>query len=240
MSEVKHKGYRLRRCAAMLVLTGLAPISGCISQEGFFKAVRDGDARTVKTMCHDNPSLVSIEDGAGRTGLNIAIYCNKPEVVQVLVAAGTDMYHESVQLAMPLSDAAYFGKIEIVKILLAAGCDVNRQPQHAWAQGDGTALHNAVGGDKSAIVKLLLENKANVNARAKFLDGATPLHLAAVRDGSNPECLEIVRVLLDHGADVNAKCDDGKTPLTLALETPIANKEGKPIIDLLVAHGAKQ
>ncbi|EAX73956.1 ankyrin repeat protein, putative [Trichomonas vaginalis G3] len=42
-------------------------------------------------------------------------------------------------------------------------------------------------------------------------DGETPLHLAALQDN-----IEIVELLLSHGADVNEKNSKGETPLHIA------------------------
>jgi len=46
--------------------------------------------------------------------------------------------------------------------------------------------------------------------------------------------LEKTRLLLDHGADVNAKSDDLRTPLMIAARRP----GGAPIVKLLLDHGA--
>ncbi|KAG5999230.1 hypothetical protein E4U43_002197 [Claviceps pusilla] len=45
--------------------------------------------------------------------------------------------------------------------------------------------------------------------------------------------MEIVRILLENGADVNSTCSIGRTPLTLA-----ARRGRAGVIDLLLAHGA--
>ncbi|SLM37254.1 Ankyrin repeat-containing domain [Lasallia pustulata] len=64
------------------------------------------------------------------------------------------------------------------------------------------------------VVKFLLSNGANVNARttkspmAYVVTGDTPLHRAART--SDPE---VVRLLLDAGADLQARNDEGQTPL---------------------------
>ncbi len=75
------------------------------------------------------------------------------------------------------------------------------------------------------VIKLLLDNKADVNA--KDSTGKTALHVAAASGN-----LEIVQFLIDNKADVNAKDADGQTPLG-------AVKNYIEIIDLLRKHGGK-
>jgi ankyrin repeat protein len=112
---------------------------------------------------------------------------------------------------------------EMVAALLDAGVPINGSVV-AW---DGsTALHLATWGDKEDIAKLLIDRKADVNARDKW--GATPLHEAAKQENST-----VVKLLLDAKADVNAKDKRGKTPLDWAKESD------KEIIELLKKHGGK-
>lgn len=59
------------------------------------------------------------------------------------------------------------------------------------------------------MVKLLLEEGANINAKAA--DGTTPLHYAVT------ECqAEMVKFLLEKGANIKLKDQDGDTPLHFA------------------------
>ena len=58
---------------------------------------------------------------------------------------------------------------------------------------------------------MLLEKGADPRARKS--DGTTPLHLAASR-----EEVEVGRILLAHGADVEAKDDYGRTAFDVASE----------------------
>lgn len=89
-------------------------------------------------------------------------------------------------------------------------------------------LGAAMRGDPD-IARKVLDKGVNVNARAidmgiesfdrtdekaRIGDSDTPL-LVAVKHAGNTE---IVRLLLDRGADVNAKDEDGKTALMIAIE----------------------
>lgn len=72
-----------------------------------------------------------------------------------------------------------------------------------------TALHDAVTHrDNPEEVASLIANGQKVDARNA--SGNTPLHL--------PRSAAVARVLLRHGADVNAMGMDGGTPLQLAAE----------------------
>ena len=119
----------------------------------------------------------------------------------------------------------------MVDALIAAGADVNATTNEHWM-----ALHMAVSKpgslesdttlDGIKVVKALLRAGAYVNAETGGFDVYMPLHLA-IGAGS----VEVVQILIDAGADVNAINGDGHTPLQEA--------SGKQeIIDLLLAAGA--
>jgi ankyrin repeat protein len=69
-----------------------------------------------------------------------------------------------------------------------------------------------------AICKYLIEQKANVNARAtKVHPGITALHCAAAQGYP-----EVVKLLLAHKADASLTDENGQTPLMMAQEEQIA------------------
>ena len=70
--------------------------------------------------------------------------------------------------------------------------------------------------DATAPIEFLLDNGADVEARAAY--GATPLHFVANR---GPEdwpgvAAAMARVLLERGADLRAQNVDGRTPFQVA------------------------
>lgn len=76
---------------------------------------------------------------------------------------------------------------------------------------------------------MLLEHRAAINAQRK--NGATPLHVA-----SHCGHVDVVRLLLEHGADPNVRDKYGDTPAKDALFTSTKSQE---IIRLLTEYGAK-
>jgi ankyrin repeat protein len=120
--------------------------------------------------------------------------------------------------------------------LLKAGADVNPPvpPQRwsplMWAVGNAYLMELETGEDRTGLIKLMLDAGADPNVKA---DGNTPLHAVAfverdiiagvpkssLRPGYSSRIgPKIARMLLDAGADKNARNNEGKTPLEVALE----------------------
>jgi uncharacterized protein len=93
----------------------------------------------------------------------------------------------------------------IVELLVARGADVKARSK----VGETALMDAAARGDRAAS-KLLLARGADVNAVDHR--GYTPLIFAAHYDG---DAIDLVRLLLSHGADIHAKAE-GETALSLA------------------------
>jgi ankyrin repeat protein len=92
----------------------------------------------------------------------------------------------------------------------------------------GTYLHYATLSGLPSLVKFLVtEFTPDLNARC-FFDAVTPLHLAS-RDGH----AEVARVLLEHGADVDAGDKSNRTPLRRAL-----NRKQVEVAQVLIKNNA--
>ena len=99
--------------------------------------------------------------------------------------------------------------------MISQGANINDRNKY-----DISPLHYAADEGHLEIVKLLISQGADIDAKGAFhlyyspmhlILGCTPLHLAA-----NKGHLEIVKFLISHGAKYNAKNNEGDTPLTVA------------------------
>jgi len=114
--------------------------------------------------------------------------------------------------------AARRGDIVSAKLLLAAGADVNQTTQYGWS-----ALLTATQNRYYKFGSFLLDNGANPNLANK--GGWTPLYLATdnrnIENGDYPtrkpdiDHLEFIKLLLAHGADVNARMKDSTETRTI-------------------------
>ena len=101
---------------------------------------------------------------------------------------------------------------ECINLLIESGCDVNQAAPNGY-----TALHFACRGDRAGddigtgfatenmIVRLLLKYGANPNLKGD--NGATPLHILDCRN------TELLDVLVNAGAEINARSNTNNTPL---------------------------
>jgi ankyrin repeat protein len=134
-----------------------------------------------------------------------------------------------------LNPAAWTGDFEMVRVLLNYKADVNARsdagwtPIHAVSQGhQGTVIPN-VYQSLGDVARLLLEHGADVDAQISDGSGQTPLHVTMQFNN-----VEVVRVLLEYGANVGAEDSQGRTPFQIAS----ANRYDE-IMKLLSEHGAK-
>ena len=100
--------------------------------------------------------------------------------------------------------------------------------------GSWTPLHSAAYYGDLEVVQKLIEYDVNINAEGS--DGRTALHLASGDFGTKNLSVprpSIFRLLLAHGADVNARAENGSTPLHKA--SKFATPE---VVRMLLEHGA--
>jgi uncharacterized protein len=112
---------------------------------------------------------------------------------------------------------------KLISKALKAGADI-----HATDKNGVTALHHAVRFRSPAAVKTLIEHGANVNQACRR-NGSTPLHRAVTQTGAPGTAgragaaKEIIKLLLEAGADPSLKNKSGKKPIDYVKDKEIKN-----------------
>ena len=196
----------------------------------------------------------NLRDSHDRTPLHVAVTSfglGKLEVMRLLLMKGADPNLRDDAGASPLDEAAWGGWAAKVALLLDGGAKIDAPDTKTGA----TPLNEAAFKGRVGVVALLLARGANANItdRAGFLpvENAVRQHHPEVarillthdkdRELTNRLLEEAVRrghadtveMLLDSGADIDARSASGSTALYEA-----ALKGDGPIVSLLVNRGA--
>jgi len=199
------------------------------TDQEFIAAVKTGDTDSVDRILDERPDFAEVlEDGL--SAMMIAAYYGHLQVARSIAAraANVTMFEAATigdcarlesQLAQDSSTinafspdgftalglAAYFGHLDVAKTLLKHRAD----PSLASRNSLGVMpLHSALSSGHREIVRLLVDNGAEVNvARA---EGWTPLHYTAQAGD-----VELTEFLLQHGAYSRPGPRD-KTPADIA------------------------
>lgn len=185
------------------------------TSEDLFAAIEAGDAGGVEAILDADPGAASERDASGVSALMRALYRFDPGLVETVKGRVGPL---------DVFEAAALGDRDRLEELLDA------EPLAATAySGDGfTALHFAAffGWPESAA--LLLERGAEVDAFGRGWMTGTALHSATSRLQS-----DVVRILLEAGANPDVRQSAGWTPLHAA-----AMNGDLTSVELLLAAGA--
>jgi ankyrin repeat protein len=201
-------------------------------------------------------AVINIQGGRFGNVLQAAAYSGSKAIVQELLRRGVNLHTRGGEYGTALQAAAFDGHKAVVQMLLDKGADLNVQEgMH------GSALDVAMSKASDEFVEFLLAQGADVNARGSIFQ--SPLHRAIVRDrlgcvqlllkrGAEVNAnvggpyfvsalllaasgyeIEIVRTLLDEGAEINMQCGQHGNALQAA-----ARYGHSTIVKLLLDRGA--
>jgi ankyrin repeat protein len=158
---------------------------------------------------------VNAKDGNGVSAILLAIYYGRPEIAEVLIDRGAQLDG---------FEAAAAGRVDRMRALLEEDAAL----ANACAPDGFQPLGLASFFGHKPVVDLLLSYDAEVNSASKNRQRVMPLN-SAVAGGHT----EIARMLLERGADVNARQAGDFAPLHGA-----AQNGQMEMVELLLAFGA--
>ena len=260
-----------------LIKAGVSPnVTGRLGETPLHLCARTGKPDAVKALIARGATVDTIENWRGQTPLMWAAAEGHADAMRVLIEAGADINARSSIInwerqrteeprdkwlppggLTPLLFAARDGRVDSTRVLLAAGADVNIVDPDRH-----TALIIALINGHFDVAGALIQGGADVNMEDKV--GQTALY-AAVDGHTFPQSnrpapretddtlssLDVIRLLVDKGANVNAalraqvpyrtKLDRGGDGVLGIGTTPLiraAKSADVPVIKLLLERGA--
>ena len=184
-------------------------------QEGLFDAIKAGQADEVTRLVRDNPRLLKARDANGVSPLLIAIYYQKPDIATALAdAAGS----------IDIFEAAALGRVERITQLLRE----NPALASSYSPDGFPAVGLAAFFGHLDATRTLIAAGANIHAAA-----TNALKVQAIHAAVASKKIDIVRAVLEAGADPNAGQQQGFRPIHEA-----GNSGNRELAELLMRYGA--
>jgi uncharacterized glyoxalase superfamily protein PhnB len=218
-------------------------------------AAKDGRADELDALLARHPAKIAITGSQwNRPLLHIAAGEGRVDCIDVLLRRGFDIAtRDRLDNATALHWAAQYGTVDVVKRLVEAGADIDgegdaheigvigwatcfrnvRQETADYLLGHGArpTIFSAVALNRGDLVRALVQQDPRLvrtRKMSRFEHYRTPLHFAVLKNRP-----EMVKLLLELGADAGEKDGRGYTPLSLV--TP---KSNQAIAAMLIAAGA--
>jgi uncharacterized protein len=166
-----------------------------MNMEEIIELIKTGNNEQLEKMIIDNPLISDLKTEQGVSLLQFAAYCRNNSAVNIF---------KTHKQKLDIFEAVSIGDKETVDQLL----DKNPELLNSFSSDGFTSLGLASFFGHLSIVRLLLDKKANPNIASNNQFKVAPIHSACAISH-----FDIVKLLIMHGADVNAKQMQGVTPL---------------------------
>jgi uncharacterized protein len=186
-----------------------------VDAKTFLQAVQEGKIPEVHGMLAQEPGLAGAKTEDGLSAVLLAVYLGHTQLGRMLAERRSDL---------TIFEASATGDAARVEALLAGDAKL----ANAYAPDGFQPLGLAAFFNYPSVARVLVGHGADVNSPARNPQQVVPLYSAAASGA-----LEIAVLLLEHGADANAR----QAKQVVALHAAAQNGQVE-MIELLLAHGA--
>jgi ankyrin repeat protein len=198
---------------------------GCFSNNALFKAIDTRDDELLNILL-DHGADPNMENYRYGNVLQYAAKRGAGKAIKLLLEAGANTNAVEGEYGTALQAAAAHGKVDNCRLLLNYGALANPSICGIF----GNALQAAADSGAEDILRLLLDHHGtDVNVKGGKL--CTALQVAA---GASDNSFNMVRLLLERGANPNITCGRHKTAFVAAL-----SRNNEDVVRLLLHHGAE-
>ena len=190
-------------------------------------AAEQGDEVTIRKLL-DHGAEINASTSSGSTTLHQIVAKGNLRMARLLLELDADIEAKDKNMATPLMKAVEKNHGLLVSYLLGQGADIHVKDKAGW-----TVLHHAAHNGAVDVLQHLLYSSHNMDVNATCPAGKTALHYCA-----ELALIEPAKILLDHGANVEALDAVKRSSLFFAVNKPW-NKRREQFVNLLLNSGAQ-
>lgn len=169
-------------------------------------AVTQGNSAEITRLLEAGADINTVDD-LGRTAAMIAVHTNQLDIFNLLIEKGADINIRDQRSDNPLLYAGAEGLLDFVRASVAAGADTTLTNRF----GGSALIPAADRGHVDIVRELLATSDVNID-HVNNLGWTALLEAILLGDGGSRH-QEIVKLLVEYGADVNLADSQGVTPL---------------------------
>jgi ankyrin repeat protein len=162
----------------------------------FHKTFIDGHIDVAQLLIKEGAHINAQNDNDD-TALHYACEGGYIELVKILIDKGADIHIQDKDGHTALHKTCIRGHAGVAQLLIKGSAHINAQNNN-----DDTALHYACEGGYIELVKILIDKGADIHRKNK--DGNTALCNAWVYSNITTQSIDIMRLLIIKGADIDA------------------------------------
>ena len=190
-------------------------------RSALFRAAANGHEDIVEVLIEKGAD-VKVKDKNGKTATHFAASAGQTDALMILVSHEDMSLNEDKKGMTPVHWASLNGQEECLEILLQ-----NYDSELDKEDGLLSPVHCAALKNNQSCLEMLIANNFKVN---RVFKGKSPLILAVENN-----CVDVVKVLLEHGANV----DEKHPKLGLTLLMMAAKNDHSELVETLLENGAK-
>ena len=213
----------MKSLTSILVTTLFLLAAAPTKVQELFDAVRNNNTEKVNILIEKDASLVHAKDEAKNTPLHHAARIGSNAIIEFLLSKGADINAQNTQLYTPLLEAIQNRNENSSLLLIEKEADLEKT--NIFEQ---TPLHKAASHNQKRTGELLISKGVSIDPVDRWQ--RTPFLTVARITGD----VDFGKLLLDNGANMNAKDSNNLMALNLA-----AWKGFNDFIDFLLDNGAE-
>ncbi|MCR8846376.1 ankyrin repeat domain-containing protein [Paenibacillus sp. SC116] len=192
----------------------------------FLEAASKGDVAALQQHL-DQGVDINARNKQKRTAILVAAMNDQLDAVQFLIQAGADIDLQDETCFNPFLYGCINGKLELIKIMIQANTNIELLTRFG-----GVGITPASEKGHVEVVRELLTT-TDINVNHTNICGWTPLIEAIILNDGGERQQEIIKMLIEHGANVHMVDKYGVPPIELARQ-----KGFKEIEQILLQAGA--